>query len=128
MTMTNEFAPGGDAGGAESTERRGNRRAGVNLSGRWRRHGSVEEPSLVMFFDLSLRGARLAGWNAEVYEPGDLIELSSDDGMSWRAEIVRVLGGGEYGVRFVNPPADVRARLIHTVGTARARREADKWS
>ena len=102
------------------TERRASVRASVELPARWRPVGSPEPPSLALLFDLSSRGARLAGWIAFELDLGDEIELTADPGLWWRARVVRVLGGGEYGVLFLDLAPDVKRRIIDTVGLARA--------
>ncbi len=102
------------------TERRASVRASVELPARWRPLGSSEPHSLALLFDLSSRGARLAGWIAFELDRGDEIELIADPDLVWRARVVRVLGGGEYGVHFLDLAPDVKRRIIDTVGLARA--------
>ena len=63
---------------------------------------------------------RLAGWIAFELDRGDEIELIADPDLVWRARVVRVLGGGEYGVHFLDLAPDVKRRIIETVGLARA--------
>lgn len=105
---------------APVTERRASVRASVELPARWRPAGSPEPPSLALLFDLSSRGARLAGWIAYELDLDDEIELLADPDLAWRARVVRVLGGGEYGVHFVDLAPEVKRRIIDTVGLARA--------
>lgn len=100
-------------------ERRASVRAAVELPARWRPLGSPEPHSLALLFDLSARGARLAGWIAFDLDRGDEIELVADPGLAWRARVVRVLGGGEYGADFVDLTPEVKRRIIETVGLAR---------
>ncbi len=103
-------------------ERRIGSRARVELEARWRPVSSTKPPTLVMLFDLSVRGARLAGWNPLHLSVGDQIELSIDRRTTWRAEVRRVVGDGEYAVQFHDVPPAVKQRLINTVGLAKAGR------
>ena len=103
-----------------ASERRAAVRASVELPARWRPIGSPEPPSLALLFDLSSRGARLAGWIAFELELGDEVELTVDPDLVWRARVVRILGGGEYGVHFLDLNPEVKRRIIDTVGLARA--------
>lgn len=109
------FSPAGPV-----TERRVSARASVELPARWRPLGSPEAHSLALMFDLSSRGARLAGWIAFELDRGDEIELLAEPDLAWRARVVRVLGGGEYGVHFLDLAPEVKRRIIDTVGLARA--------
>jgi PilZ domain len=93
----------------------------------WRPWGSHRVPSLVVVFDLSARGARLAGWDPVSYELGDALELSIDRRHVWQAVVVRILGDGEYGVRFSEMAPHVKERIIRTVGLARAGRTG-QWA
>jgi hypothetical protein len=112
--------PGGIfAAAGPISERRASVRASVELPARWRPVGSPEPHSLALLFDLSSRGARLAGWIAFELDHGDEIELVADPGLVWRARVVRSLGGGEYGVHFLDLSPDVKRRIIDTVGLAR---------
>ena len=109
------FAPAGPV-----SERRAVGRAAVELPARWRPVGSSDVHSLALLFDLSSRGARLAGWIAFELDRGDEIELVADPDLTVRARVVRVLGGGEYGVHFLDLSPEAKRRLIDTVGLARA--------
>jgi PilZ domain len=104
-------------------DRRAIPRATVELQARWRPHGSPEPPSLALLFDLSPRGARLAGWIPFDLSIGDEIDLLAEGSMVWRGRVVRSLGGGEYGVHFHDLSPEVKRRIIATVGRARAGQE-----
>jgi hypothetical protein len=114
-------APGNDAtGGDPGVERRIGSRVEVELEARWSRMGTDDPPTLALLFDLSVRGARLAGWIPLRLEPGDRIELWLEDDSGWTAEVRRAIGDGEYAVQFVDVPNSVKQRLIATVGIAKA--------
>ena len=96
-------------------------RVEVELSALWRPCGSLEEPSLALVFDLSTRGARLAGWTPYDLGVGVGIEVWIDDPAHVVcARVARVLTGGEYGVQFDEMTEALRNLLVHTVGAARA--------
>jgi hypothetical protein len=101
-------------------ERRDAVRVDVELSGTWRRAGSYEAPTLALISDLSTRGARIAGWIPLQFEVGDEIELRIAGGHVAQARVARVLGDGEYGVRFERRSDAFRDLLAKTVGRARA--------
>ena len=95
-------------------------RVDVELPGLWRPCAGDVPPSLAYFYDLSTRGARVAGWTPYDFTVGDCVELHVDAEHVVHASVARVLPGGEYGVRFDEPTATFRALLIQTVGHARA--------
>ena len=101
-------------------DRRDAVRTEVELSGLWRPVGSPDAPSLVLFLDLSTRGARIAGWIPYTLEVGDRVELRIAGRHAVEATVARVLGDGEYGVRFDRRSDQLRDLLAGTVGRARA--------
>lgn len=102
-------------------------RVEVDLSALWRPCSSDDEPSLALVFDLSTRGARIAGWTAYEFAVGDRVELWIEPAHVACATVARVLAGGEYGVQFDNMTDALRTLLINTVGAARAGRNA-QWA
>ncbi len=99
----------------------------MDLSALWRPCRSDEEPSLALVFDLSTRGARLAGWTPYEFAVGDRVELWIEPAHVVCATVARVLAGGEYGVQFDDMTEALKALLINTVGAARAGRN-ERWA